>query len=89
MFVCMSITFLEDCRSHATQTWWVGLAMSETRQDYVGLVTRVKGQVKFQIAPIELKLGESDPKDRAGMKMILRRVHHPRSRSDQISNCSD
>ena len=36
--------------------------------------SEVKGQVKFQIAPIELKLGESDPKDRAGMKMISRRV---------------
>ena len=60
--------------SYAPQTWCVGVTLSETRQDYVGLVTRVKGQVKFQIAPIELKLGESNPEGRAGMKLISRRV---------------
>ena len=87
--VCLSITFLGDCRSHAPQTWCVGVTLFETRRVYVGLVTWGQGQVKFQIAPIELKLGESDPKDRAGMKMISRRVCHPRSRSGQISNCSD
>ena len=35
-----------------------------------------QGQVQghLDIAPIELKLGESNPKDRAGMKLISRRV---------------
>ena len=89
MRVCLSAYFLGDGKSHGPQTWWVGVTLSETRQDYVGLVTWVKVKVKFKIAPIELKLGESDPKDRAGMKMISRRVCHPRSRSGQISNCSD
>ena len=92
MSVCLSITFLEDCRSHATQTWWVGLTLFETRQDYVGLVTRVKGQLKFQIAPIELKRGESNPEGGAGMKLISRRVSSNviwGQRSGQISNCSD
>ena len=38
------------------------------------MVTWGQGQVKFQIALIELKVGESNSEDRAGMKMISRRV---------------
>ena len=84
MDVCQSITFLRDCRSHAPQTWCVGVTLFETRRVYVGLVTWGQGQVKFKITPIELKLGESDPKDRAGMKMISRRVTPKKAENREI-----
>jgi len=52
----------------------------------------VKGRVKFQIAPIGLKVGESNPEGRANIKLILRRASSNviwGQRSGQISNCSD
>ncbi len=50
-------------------------------------VIRVKDQVKFQITPIELKLGESDPgRARRFWIPCWERGHR---RLGQISNCSD
>ena len=51
--------------SHGPQTWWVSVAWSQPEPVYVGLVTRGQGQVKFQRAPIEPKLGSSVPEDGA------------------------
>ena len=52
----------------------------------------LKGQVKFQITPIELKLGENDPGYKATMQNVSSRMS-PKviwgQRSGQNSNCSD
>ena len=52
----------------------------------------VKGQVKFQVAPIELKLGESNAGGRVSKKHVSRRAPSDvirGQRSGQISNCFD
>ena len=52
----------------------------------------VKGQVKFQVAPIELKFGESNAGWEAITKQVWRRTPSDviwGQRSGQISNCSD
>ena len=52
----------------------------------------VKGQVKFQVAPIELKLGESNAGGRVSKKHVSRRMPSDAirgQRSGQISNCFD
>ena len=41
--------------------------------------SEVKGQVKFQVARIELKLGEGDARSRASAKSVSRRICPPRS----------
>ena len=44
--------YSEGAQSWAKKYWAQG--------EYESEVTQVKGQVKFQLAPIELKLGESN-----------------------------
>ena len=44
------------------------------RADYFRRSSEVKGQVKFQVARIELKFGEGDAGPRASAKCVSRRM---------------
>ncbi len=71
------------------QTWWVGVTLSGTCRVCIGLVTWGQDQVKFQVAPVELKLGSSNPEDRGSIKLISIRMPSnvtQGQRSGQISN---
>ncbi len=67
--VIQSARFLRDGRSYAFEILWVGVTWSKVDHVYIcflvwwpyGQAPKVKGQVKFQLAPIGIKLGDYKP----------------------------
>ena len=77
---CLSGSFFGYGRSHVSETWWVDVILSAKDHAYVSKwvcgsrsrIPRVRGHVKFQVAPIGPKLGEKKPGHGGSMKRILR-----------------